>query len=255
MCEIVHHCISDIGVRISLNDIESVTRIGVFVDRPQKPRPVKLILKDQTVRDQIFHFKIRLRHSNVFKTVMIHREECKDVRVGLAKLKQIAFTAKKMGHRVQFNFDHAQIKIDGVAYSTLTLDDVPDKFKSELRHHQAPPVNYRRLTILQKCTTKADNVIMVGPSLQKKPYGLGFFSVYCFLSNFHRSDIVLDGQAYSCVEQGYQCIKAKVCRDEAAYHEILKCTFPSDMKRIGGDIICTEKWEKIKIQVMEDLGD
>ena len=251
--EIVHHCINDMGVPLTLNDIESVSRIGVRENLNRKPRPVKLVLKDQTIRDQIFHFKIRLRHSAVFRAVMIHREERKDVRVRLAKLKQIAFTAKRLGHRVEFNFDIAQIRIDGVMYSTITLDDVPEKFKQDLRHHKNPPVNYRRMTLSQRCHTLSDNVVMVGPSLQKTPYGLGFFSIKCFLSNFYPCSFTFDGQVYSCVEQGYQCIKAKICLDEVAFHDILKSSLAGDMKRIGGNIRTNERWERLKLQVMEDL--
>ena len=110
LCELVSHCNNDIGVPLVLNDIESVYRIGTKLDTCKQPRPVKLILKDQTVRDQIYHFKLRLRHSTTFKMVMIHKEERKDVRVRMAKLKQISLTAKKMGHRVECFFDICQIK-------------------------------------------------------------------------------------------------------------------------------------------------
>ena len=63
--------------------------IGKLEGNRGHPRPIKLVLKDQTVRDQIYHFKLRLRHSSVFRGVMIHREERKDIRVRFAKLKQI----------------------------------------------------------------------------------------------------------------------------------------------------------------------
>ena len=251
--EIGHHYVNGIGVQLTIDDIESVYRLGTWSEGRRQPRPVKLILRDQTTRDQILHFKLRLRHPPLFKSVMIHKEERKDVRVRMAKLKQIAQTAKKMGHTVICNFNICQIKIDGVVYTTITLDRVPEKFKTDLRHQKSPPVNHRRLTTVQKCHTKSNSVIMVGPSLQKTPFGLGFFSLNCFLSNFFKCDFVFNGQPYSCVEQGYQCTKAKICGDEKAYHEILKCTLPTDMKRIGGSILTTEKWERLKLEVMEDL--
>ena len=115
------------------------------------------------------------------------------------------------------------------------------------------PVNYRRLSLDRKCKTKSDNVIMVGLSLQKTPYGLGFFSIQCFLSNFYRCDLVYRGQAYTCLEQGYQCSKAKICHDDQAFDAILRSDWPADMKRLGGDIVTNNQWEKLKLEIMEDL--
>ena len=72
--EIVHHCINSIGIPLTMNDIESVVRIGAWTEDRKQPRPVKLILKEQTVRDQIFHFKLRLRHSHIFRSVLQENE-------------------------------------------------------------------------------------------------------------------------------------------------------------------------------------
>ena len=251
--ELVHHCVTDMGIPMNISDIESVTRLGIREEVVKRPRPIKVILKDQTIRDQIFYFKSRLRYTSIFKAVMIHREERKDIRVRLAKLKQVGLTAKKMGHRVEFHLDLCQIRIDGVVYTTIGLNQIPKKFTYELRHVKPPPVNHRRLSLFQKCRRKSDNVIMVGPSLQKTPFGLGFFSIHCFLSNFHHCDINFEGQSYTCLEQGYQCIKAKVCKDEKALTEIMKCKRPADMKRLGADIVTNERWECIKLEVMEEL--
>ena len=144
-----------------------------------------------------------------------------------------------------------EIRIDGCVYSTLTLDNIPKRFMPEAK--KPSPINVRRLTIFQKCRRKSENVIMVGPSLQKTPYGLGFFSIYSFLSNFHKCDIIHRNQRYSCLEQGYQCIKARLNNDEDAYQYILNATQPSDMKRRGDRIVTNEAWEKIKLDVMEEL--
>ena len=115
------------------------------------------------------------------------------------------------------------------------------------------PLNSRLLSLHQKCRHRSTNVIRVGPSLKKTQYGLGFFSLYCFLSNFYRCNILYRGQDYTCLEQGYQCIKARENGDERAFHDILKMTSPADMKQRGAEIVVNERWDRIKLEVMEDL--
>ena len=56
--EILLHCVNDIGIPLGPNDIENVHRIGKFDRTNKPPRPVKLVLKDQTKRDQILIFFI-----------------------------------------------------------------------------------------------------------------------------------------------------------------------------------------------------
>ena len=94
--EIIHHCVNDIGIPLSFDDIESATRIGGSEEGKIRPRPVKLVLYDQNVRDQIFHFKSRLRHTNLFRAIMVHKEERKDLRIRIAKLRQAAEKAELM---------------------------------------------------------------------------------------------------------------------------------------------------------------
>ena len=70
-------------------DIENVYRIGKFDRNRSRPRPVKLVLFEQTVRDQIFLFKSRLRFSELYKDVRVNKEAPKDVRIKIAKCKQV----------------------------------------------------------------------------------------------------------------------------------------------------------------------
>ena len=92
--EIILHCINDIGVKLAHDDIEEVFRIGKRDTSRQWPRPIKLVLKDQLIRDQIFIFKARLRFSHVFKNVRVNKEQRKDVRIKIAKLRQASQAAK-----------------------------------------------------------------------------------------------------------------------------------------------------------------
>ena len=99
--DIARDCINDIGIPITQADIENVFRIGKPDNSRSRPRPVKLVLGDQTVRDQIFHFKARLRFSELFKDIRINKEEPKDVRIRIAKLRQAGQSARTQGHKVE----------------------------------------------------------------------------------------------------------------------------------------------------------
>ena len=107
--------------------------------------------------------------------------------------------------------------------------------------------------ILTSLTTKANNVIMVGPSLQKTPYGLAFFSIQSFLSNFYKCNIFFQGKCFNSLEQGYQCTKAKIYEDRLAYDNIYKADSPAYMKQRGSEIRVDERWQNLKLRVMEDL--
>ena len=94
---------------------------------------------------------------------------------------------------------------------------------------------------------------MVGPALQKTPYGLAFYSYQCFLSNFYKVQIYYQGQTYTSLEQGYQCTKAEFCNDGLAYDEILEATSTVVMKEKGGEIVTNDYWEEQKLEIMEEL--
>ena len=143
-----------------------------------------------------------------------------------------------------------QIRIDGREYSTLTLNDIPSEYMTEANSIKKPPLNMRRLTLFDKCTTKADNVIMVGPTLQKTPYGLAFFSIQCFMSNFFKCNIFFNGNHYSSVKQAYQCTKAEIHNDMSAYDEIYDMVSPAKMKQRGSEIRVNENWNELKLRVI-----
>ena len=156
-----------------------------------------------------------------------------------------------MGHKVQTR--PGEIIIDGMRYSASNLEDIPAKFMTEVNKSKSPPQNTHRLTLAQRCKTKSNATIYVGPSLQKTPFGLAFYSHQSFLSNFYNCKICFRNQTFNCLEQGYQCTKAELCDDWAAYDKILNLTSQADMKREGAKIETTAFWEAHKLQVMEDL--
>ena len=243
--EIIVQCANEIGVPLALTDIVDAYRIGKSNPSRKWPRPVKVTLSDQTKRDQIFIFKARLRFLEIYRVVRIHKEERKDIRIKVAKLRQAAQAAKRLGYQVEFKQD--EILIDGVHYTTLTLDSIPQIFMKEANEIKYPPKNRRRLSLSDKCTRKAEKIIMVGPSLQKTKLGLAF------LSNFYPCEIYFRGQLYTSLEQAYQGTKAKVYKDDAAFEAILKASTQTRIKGIGGQIVVDRYWDELKLQIMHDL--
>ena len=209
-------------------DIASVYRLGKDDQNRTRLRPVKLTLKEQTKRNQVFIFKSRLRYSEDFVKVKINKEERRDARIRAAKLRQAGETARKLGHKVEFASDH--IRIDGILYDTFSLDLIPEIFtKKRNKVQPPPPKNVRRLTLKENSRTNSGRVIMVGPSLQKTPLGLAFYLTYCFLSNFYPCKFYFEGQPNTSLEQGYQGTKAKIYQDKMAFEVILAAKTPSLM--------------------------
>ena len=65
------HFVRDMGIRIDPDDIEVAFRLGKPDRSKSRPRPVKLVLKSEVLRDQIFHFKLRLRKSKLYKSLQV----------------------------------------------------------------------------------------------------------------------------------------------------------------------------------------
>ena len=235
-------CVNDIGLNLKPEDIEMVYRIGDESEKRAWPRPVKCVLYDPLRRDQILYFKSRLCHSPVFKDVRINKEEHRELRIKNAMLRHAALIARREGRYVYQKEDH--VVIDGTSYTHENIDDIPSRYRRN------PDID-QDMTMPKKA--RACNVKIVGPSIQKLDYGLGFFSSNCFLSNFFECDIVCRNVPYRTLEHGYQARKAEICRDRHAYHNIMRARFPSDAKRAGGRIVETAEWDKQKLNVMEEL--
>ena len=58
---------------------------------------------------------------------------------------------------------------------------------------------------------------------------------------------------YKTMEHRYQARKAKICKNEQAYHDIMCVRFPADAKCIGGRVTETTEWRQIKLDIMEEL--
>ena len=114
------------GISIAPDDIDVAFRLGRPDPTKKRPRPVKLVLKNEIIRDQIFHFKLRLRQTKMFSSFQISLDQERDIRVKMGILKRAAKNARALGREV-FSQPH-QIKIDGVEYGVLHIKEIPNEY-------------------------------------------------------------------------------------------------------------------------------
>lgn len=74
-----------------------------------------------------------------------------------------------------------------------------------------------------------------------------FENEFEFLSNFSKSEIVLDGIIYPTVEHFFQAMKTK---DPIQRAEIAAAPTPGKAKRLGRHVQLRSDWEKVKFEVM-----
>lgn len=76
---------------------------------------------------------------------------------------------------------------------------------------------------------------------------LGFFNEYRFLSNFHPSEIFIEGIKYPSVEHAYMAYKTD---DIAIKRKIAKLEKPSYAKKMGREIVLRSDWEYYRVAAM-----
>ena len=78
----------------------------------------------------------------------------------------------------------------------------------------------------------------------------GFFNEFRFLSNFHPSEIIVDGITYPTVEHAYQALK---CDNKDQRNKIAKTNTPGQAKRMGRGIQLRSNWDTIRVPIMHTL--
>ena len=77
-----------------------------------------------------------------------------------------------------------------------------------------------------------------------------FSGIYGFLSNFYPTTVIFDGQMYPTVEHAFQAAKTL---DVKQREHVQVAHTPGEAKRRGRRVTLREDWEKIKVEVMEEL--
>ena len=244
------------GIKIDPDDIEVAFRLGKYDKSKPRPRPVKLVLKDEVLRDQVFLFKKRLRNTRLYKTFQISHDQEKERRVKMGILKRAATNARAQGREVYST--PYQIKIDGVEYDMTHIDSLPAIYLENSLEREAvfvppAPLNTRRLSIYDRARKPSEHALKIGAGLQKTQWGLLFFSAGCFLSNFFQCTVNYQGHSFKSLEQGYQAIMAKTCNQPDIFRSIMETNSPAIAKDKTKNMTRTQKWEEMKVDVMREL--
>jgi ribA/ribD-fused uncharacterized protein len=77
----------------------------------------------------------------------------------------------------------------------------------------------------------------------------GFFGDYRFLSNFHISDVIFEGDLYPSSENAYQAAK---CVDLSHRKQFMDCS-PAESKRLSKTIVIRDNWHLIRYEIMANI--
>lgn len=77
-----------------------------------------------------------------------------------------------------------------------------------------------------------------------------FAGDYRFLSNFHPSEVALDGEPYPTVEHAFQAAKTLDAQQRAA---IRRAPSPGAAKRLGRNVDLIDGWDRRRVAVMRGL--
>ena len=123
----------------------------------------------------------------------------------------------------------------------------------------------------KKAVLVGDNIMVEGlkytvDELDKLPADMGpdkvairhegntmlFYRSDAYMSNFHKSEMSMQGVKYNCVEQFFTAEKARKFNDMAAVNKIMKAENPSEMKYHGKNIksFNQKQWDEIAATAM-----
>ena len=91
-------------------------------------------------------------------------------------------------------------------------------------------------------------------SIQITPFGIGFFSGECLLSNHYKVKFVYNGRTHYSSEQAYFAECAIVAKDTAAFRQIMKTQSPRKAKSIGSRIVPGASWGYLKYDRMYEIN-
>ena len=145
------------------------------------------------------------------------------------ELQPIATTINTFGYNKKYNYKYKaslfenQLIVNGISYTTDTLDKLPTDISTE------------------KLFTQRNNNMVA------------FFSKHSPLSNYHSCNIEVEGNNYNCQEQHYTQQKALAFNDFKTAEKIMKETKPANMKRLGKNINNYDNkiWREKKETVMK----
>lgn len=206
---------------IKSEHISNAYRMGKSGSGGMSGRALFIKFHDGDVKTKVMKQKNQLyRNKNLgLKSVFCNDDVSEDCRKHRQELREIARYAKNIGFEgVKVSGD--KLFVRGKVYTEEDLHLLPRELKME---------NIR--------TRRVSN-------------GIGFFSKYSFLSNFHPAKMVVNGQTFTCSEQAFQYNKALVCNRDDIVKSVKSRSNPKKMKMDGDRVDTSKEWEERKVGMM-----
>ena len=220
LSDIVLKLAAAIGVRCQPPDIDFVYRIGK-ARHDDRPRPILVHLKTQTVRDNIFYGRSKLRRNDDWKYVYVNDDVNESTRKKREDIRAVSLLChvKNVEHKLH----NDSIVINGRKYTEHQIDLLPEGLKIE-----------------DAKTIPTDK-------------GILFQSEHSFLSSFYEAPFVYEEKVHNTVEHGYNYVRATMGNRPDIARLIRSATTPQEAKRLGKLVPETEEFKNFKKQLMEIL--
>ena len=212
----------------------------IYIDNihrlPQRQgNPVIVKFVSYLDRDQVWSKRKQLKDND--SKIFIKEHLPVEIESDLKKLLPIRKAAIAQGYRVKLNNEKAMLIVNGQSYSAKTLHTLPEDLRPE------------------KVSTR---------TIDDHTF---FFTGACPLSNFYQTSapFKVDGTAYSCAEQFYQCQKADFFGDKETKDLVMAAKTPYSMFMLGKKVknfsksdwqaVAQEKMLKVLTEKFEQCDD
>ena len=233
--------IREIGINIYDNDINKAYRIGTFKGFDIWPRPIRVELVSERVRDKIMENRLHMANSPTHYRVRISNDEPKETRKARAILRKTATKAQMQGKRVKIHQN--SISIDNTSYTLQDAAKLETPYRAALLKD---PENDRAKKTQHVRTQDL-------PEERRTKKGLAFFTARSKKSCFYPRTFKYDNEEHKTPEHAFQWKKAMTSNLTDLAKQIKDAQLPARAKNLGARIPYNPIWEGIKDDEMEKI--
>ena len=179
-----------------------------------RPRTILISFRSVQDRNTLYYARTKLRDCDEYKNIYINDDVTAMTRKVREDYRAVAAIVRSSGTEVRIHDDG--IVIDGKKYKYGQADQLPKQFS------------------IQRA------------KMIKIEEGIYFQSSHAFLSNFHPSPIIIDGNFYPTAEHKLQADKSLMAGDIDRNYEIMRSRTPLEAKRIGDQIPESQEWRQAR---------
>lgn len=203
-------------------DIESIFRIGKIHPGNPRPRPIMVKFASIIKRNDVLYSKGGLKNNQEYNKIWVNDDVTDITRRTRDDMRAISNLCREKG------LNPPKVHSDGI---------VVDGFKH--RPHELSNLPKNMNIEAAKSIVRGDHMY--------------FDSPHSKLSNMFRCSVVIQNQCFSSTEQAYQWAKATKHNENKTAELIKKEADVYFVKKAGGRVKANEAWDRMKLQLMEEL--